>query len=128
MSHENAEDLEFAERARQALDASVDDLDELTIARLNAARARAVDAAGRSRWFGVVDGARRWAGLGAVACTVLVASVVVLLPEHSGTAPDAAYTSTAQGSATAAPLDTEELEMVSELDFLLWLDESDAAL
>ncbi len=113
----------FEENLRAALDRGADGLDELTVARLNAARARALEAAGRRRWLPawLGGGPALGAALGAAMMAVLV--VQLLPPETMAPQPVTVAAATAPDV-----LAEEELDMISELDFLLWLDESDAAL
>jgi hypothetical protein len=104
------EDRRFAERARERLERSAQELDADTGARLRAARLRALDAAPqRSRWlYGVPIGAL------ATASAALLA--VYLSRETPALGPGATLEDFELLS------DAEPLELYEQLEFLEWLD------
>lgn len=101
-------DLALKERLTQILDAQADGLDAATLSRLNRARHRALTP---PRGFRAVH----WAGLGAVATSVLVGflwfGTLTSPPDQPGTS-----------GFTEIDLLTEDIELVEELDFYLWLE------
>ena len=112
----------FEDRLKQALDQQADDLDELTLARLKAARLQAVDAAEAatsSGWPGRVMVMTRHP-LGVMAASLGVAAIGAAL-----------WWQTAIWRAPAEPLledlalleRQENLEFFEELEFYRWLDE-----
>lgn len=99
----------FEQRLRAALDAETDALDGLTVARLRAARMRALDRAGRRR-------ARRERWVPAMAATAAIVIAFGFTLQRTGTesAPPAAeaFELLAAGA---------DLELVEELEFYEWL-------
>lgn len=97
----------FIEQARRQLDAHADVVDELTAARLGAARRRAL--AGSSA-------ARAWwplAGLATAAAVALVSFLLVQQPHEP-----------------ASPTDLwvagDDFELIEDLDFYAWLEETES--
>ncbi|HHO68564.1 MAG TPA: DUF3619 family protein [Gammaproteobacteria bacterium] len=98
----------FVDRLRQQLDRQADELDELTLARLRAARARALEQAR--------GGARSHAWLPAAGMAVAAALVAAVL----------LWPSAPKLPAGADDLDLlaagEDMELIEELEFYDWLD------
>jgi hypothetical protein len=101
----------LVERIRQQLDREAGQLDELTVARLRAARLRALETAGRPH--------RRWlALLGTAAVAAIVVAVLywqqpVTLP---GAIDDLDIVATG-----------DDMELLEDLDFYDWLDKTQTA-
>ncbi|MDN5863459.1 MAG: hypothetical protein L0H19_08415 [Salinisphaera sp.] len=108
------QDREFAGFARTRLEHSVDEVDELTRARLAAMRARALEQAGGqpSRlWMA-------WVPAGAVALAAVAALSWLLATQSVATLP---------GDAPVSVLTAQEdLDFYRDLDFYLWLEARDA--
>lgn len=104
-------DRVLKDRLTRILDARTDGLDASTLSRLNQARHRAL-----SRPPGLH--AVRWTGLGAIAASVLAG----LLWFGTLTSPHER-----PGDSEFAEIDllTEDIELVEELDFYLWLELAD---
>ena len=113
MTSENDERL-FIQRAKQVLDASADELDDLTLARLRAARARALEAAtggheaSTSRWL---------LPAGGLAASVVAGVVFVML--QGGPVEVAPLFSTGDVELLTA---AEPLELLEDLEFYEWLE------
>jgi hypothetical protein len=109
------EEQDFAHKLRAGLRSQDAQLDELTTARLRAARRRAVDASTQR-------GAPRWLfASGGVAAAATIGALLLLQPMHQGSVP-------ASGS-HAAPLDALEVltdevdaEFYEDLDLYRWLE------
>ncbi len=122
---EKPDEGEFLSRVKQQLDESSERIDELTLARLGAARRRAVEAASRdSHWrLGDVLVAGRGAQLAWLAGGLLLL-LLFLIPNLQ---------TPQQGLQAVQLLDdmellgtTEDLDFYRELDFYLWVaDEQD---
>jgi hypothetical protein len=102
----------FLERVKQQLDQHAEALDEVTAARLKSARTRALDAGSRSRmgWLPMT-------GLATAAAALLAVVIWNQLPGDDSVMPgewDMLATS-------------EELELIDELDFYAWLEETEAS-
>ena len=121
-------DEEFLSEVKQQLQKSSDELDELTLAKLGAARRRAVEAASRSAVFrlgNVLSLGRGGMAILMLAGVLLIASVVLL---------KTAYPPVQQQLQPITLLEdmellgaAEELEFYQELDFYLWVaDEQDS--
>lgn len=117
--HDNDDMLQ---QVRHALDDSVDNLDELTRARLQAARKRAVDSVGQRH------GWRTWLPLhtavalpaGAVAMLlVAILAVQVYRTPPAITAPDAEVMEMLSA--------VDDLEMLQNMEFYEWLESHEAA-
>jgi hypothetical protein len=103
----------IVERARQALDARARDLDEITSARLRAARLRALDARFASRWR------LNWLAVTGLATAALA---VVLVTGHLWLRPPAAPSLTVAGLEDLELLSTREHpEFYGDLEFYDWL-------
>jgi ferric-dicitrate binding protein FerR (iron transport regulator) len=106
-----SEDNQLAERIRQQLDQQADALDELTVARLRAARMRALEKARhpRRRWLPVLGSA--------VAAALVLAMLVWHQPvELPGTLDDLDIVASG-----------DDLDMIEDLEFYDWLDETQTA-
>lgn len=102
-------DHEFLKRVRAELDRGADALDELTVARLRAARRRALDARPRARaWF--VAG-------GVTAGLVTAALLAVLLAPPAGGPPGTA------GLEQIELLADADVDLYNDLEFYRWLAE-----
>lgn len=110
-------DEDFLKRARQTLDRAADDIDELTAARLRAARLRALDAAPRRRpaWL-AVTGSAVAAGLVAVVAGTLWFATPAPQPMPLADADDLEMLTL-----------IENPEFFEELDFYDWLTDHDDA-
>ncbi len=97
----------FVEQVRQRLDEQADGLDELTLARLRAARARALEQHGRS------SARSWWPAIGMAAAVALVAAVMLWpsAPHLPAAADD--WELLAAG---------DELELIEDIEFYDWLD------
>jgi hypothetical protein len=110
-----AEERQFAERAKQRFDSSVERLDAATLSRLNRSRQAALaEAAARGpavRWS-------TWAPVTGLAAAAAVAAVLIVQPAGVDL-PDA-------GDSTATDfeilLGDDSLEMIEELEFYSWID------
>ena len=101
-------DTELLKRVRAELDRDVRDLDELTVARLRAARHRALDARPhRKLWWAA-------AGLTATAATAALVAILVVSP---ATAPPANSLEQIDLLADA------DIELFENLEFYRWLAE-----
>jgi hypothetical protein len=111
----SGDDAKLVERVVESLNASTHDLDELTRARLGAARRRAVAAAGARRR------PRRgaWALAGA-ALSLAVIAVVLVDGQQETWHPEGLTT-----MAELAALD-EGIELYEDLEFYVWLSEQQA--
>jgi len=106
MSDKNEQ--EFLSRVRNELDTSTRDLDELTVARLRAARLGALDhAARRKNWF--LAG-----GVGAATVAAAIMAVVVITPAIN---PAAGHLDQIEMLADA------DLDVYDNLEFYRWLAE-----
>jgi hypothetical protein len=95
-------DGDFERNLRQHLEYSVDDIDDLTLARLRAARARAVESSGRpllNKW---------WLPAGGFATAVVIVIALTVYLQN--------------GSALAPVLDSGDMEMLSSVDSFEILD------
>ncbi|MDH3531687.1 MAG: hypothetical protein OEO82_02090 [Gammaproteobacteria bacterium] len=111
------QDEQFAERAKQLFDGSVERLDAATLSRLNHGRQKALEelrgAAPHGQWL-------RWIPVTGVAAAVLVTVMVmrgpngVDVPLQPATATDLEIL-----------LDEDSLEMLEDLEFYSWLEASD---
>ncbi|MCG7993615.1 MAG: hypothetical protein JAY99_17055 [Candidatus Thiodiazotropha lotti] len=121
-------DYEFLDKVKQQLQSTTDELDELTLAKLGAARRRAVEAADRAavfRFGDVLSLSRGGLPMLLLAGVLLIASIVLLKP---------AYPPVQQPLQPITLLEdmellgaAEELEFYQELDFYLWVtDEEDS--
>lgn len=106
------DDKPFVDQVRNTLDQHADALDEVTAARLAAARRNALEARPRrTHWLPV-------AALSAVAASIL--TVALLLNQDislPGSDPDA----------LELVAQSEDLELIEELDFYDWLDSTQAS-
>jgi hypothetical protein len=101
-------DKEFLNRIRTELDRSSGTLDELTIARLRAARHRALEA---------VPSRRRWFLAGGIAAATALSGVIALLVITPATTPLATGLEQIELLADADP------DLYKELEFYRWLAE-----
>ncbi len=102
---------------RQVLDDSAAELDELTLAGLKAARLRALDATHARPGYG------RWPWLAGALASVIAVALVLTEPEAGRDAEPATMAAVAE---PALPVD--DLELMSELDFVIWLAETETTL
>ena len=109
------EQREFAARAKQVFNQSVQSLDGETRSRLARARAAAVEAA-ESKRFGFAPWGLRLAPVGAVAAAALAVAVIWQLPATPEQSVEAAVISDLD-----LLLETEDLGMIEDLDFYAWL-------
>jgi hypothetical protein len=107
----------MVDKAKALFDDSVDGLDAATLSRLNQGRHRALAELERK---GSVHRWSRWAPATGIAATVLLAVMVMRGPEG---------VDAFDGSVTASDfemlLEEDNLDMLEELDFYLWLEASD---
>ncbi len=108
------EDAAFAAQARAQLEASVEQLDAMTLARLQAARLRALDTPRRSlrRW---------WFAAPTALASVAVASLALLLLSPTQPPSSDPATRTAVNGTDVVPA-AAETELYEDLDFYRWLD------
>lgn len=108
------EDAAFAARARAQLDAGVEQLDAVTLARLQAARLRALDTPRRSlhRW---------WFAAPTALASVAVAGLALLLLSPTQPPSSNPATRTAVNGTDVLPA-AAETELYEDLDFYRWLD------
>lgn len=113
------EERQFAERARERFDASVDRLDAATLSRLNQGRQAALaEAAARGpavRWS-------TWAPATGVAAAAAIAAVLIVQPGGVDM-PDAGDTAATDFEIL---LGDDSLEMIEDLEFYSWIDMADA--
>jgi len=104
---------EFLKRVRAELERGSDALDELTVARLRAARRRALDARPRTR---------AWFVAGGVTAAVVTAALLAML-----LAPPAGGPPAAMGLEQIELLADSDVDLYNDLDFYRWLaDHPDA--
>ena len=107
-----SDDKPFVDKIRQTLDEHADALDEVTAARLAAMRRNALDARPRrARWLPV-------AAFSAVAASMLT---VALLLNQNADLPGVDL------DALELVAQSEDLELIEELDFYDWLDNTQAS-
>ena len=109
------DDESLQQRARAALDARAETLDGATRSRLRQARARA-QALARARRPVATTPRPRWAV--ALAAVLLLAVALVWQQQAGRLAPEAVEDLEVLAS-------SDDLELYQDLDFYLWLDESD---
>jgi hypothetical protein len=114
-------DSELEQRAKQLFDASVENLDGRTRARLAQARNRALERATGSHRAARAFGARNWLATAGVLAAVALVAVLV-----------AQRTVVEDPGVEMAALDDlelllgeDELEMLEELEFYAWLEEQE---
>jgi hypothetical protein len=107
MNHDS--DPEFLKRVRAELERSATALDELTVARLRAARRRALEAGARGR---------AWFVAGGVAAGVVVATVLAML-----LSPPAGGPPVTAGLEQLEMLADADLDLYNDLEFYRWLAE-----
>ncbi|NRA24158.1 MAG: DUF3619 family protein [Oleispira sp.] len=128
----------FEHSLQQQLDRSVDDLDDSTLSKLKAARRKALTAAPMPqhaipREEGVIGNVislnafRQWPkpALG-VAASLLLAAPLWYFNVNSPFDSEILQPNTIDLISSFAELDDDELDMVNELDFALWLVEQDS--
>lgn len=110
-------DLQFADRAKQLFDGSVEELDAATLSRLNQGRHAALEELQRSRPAAVWV---RWLPATGVAAAALVTVMVMRGPDGIDipVEPDVA-------ADFEILLEGESLEMFEELEFYSWLEAAD---
>ena len=107
-------ELQLQSRVNADLDKSVDSLDELTLAKIKSARFKAIEQALSKHWWQKVSVKSR------VLATAMSVSLVVLLVMPSGK--DQQHSELAL-MAAMNPVLAEEPEMLSDLEFLAWLEQ-----
>ncbi|MES9970617.1 MAG: hypothetical protein ABW092_11335 [Candidatus Thiodiazotropha sp.] len=121
-------DKEFLNRIKQDLDNSAEELDELTLARLGAARRRAVEAGSGSTGFHLADILVLGRGTRAVlvmAGLLLVASLLILRSTQPPPQDQLQALSLIEDMELLGA--AEELEFYQDMDFYLWVtDEQDS--
>lgn len=114
MSEQSQDDLRFAQALREELEASVANLDELTLARLRTARQHAVAQAQpapvRTRW---------WLTAGGLGLAAAIALAWTLTAQMPGVPP------TLSEVWELAYFDEEALELYEDLEFYEWLEEAE---
>lgn len=114
MSEPNDNDA-FAQKAKDLFDDSVEKLDGASLSRLNRGRHVALEELGarplRARWS-------TWVPVGGIAAAAVVSVMVMQTPE-TVIAPQTAVTD------FELLLDGEEFELIENLEFYNWLDESE---
>lgn len=119
--HEPDISREEAARWRRALDAEADALDAVTLARLSAARHRALALRPRAS-SGL--GWMAWAGSAAMAAVLVT---VLLVRDGDALGDRGASRSTSTPMASAAVVDSD-VAVISDLEFYDWLEQQDAVL
>ena len=99
------DDKLFVEQIRQQLDSSTDQLDELSVARLRAARIRALETTPRNN--------RSWLALATATAAVAVLAILLWQGPSGLPGPVDELDIIASG---------EDLELIEDLDFYDWLD------
>ena len=120
-------DEEFLDEIKQRLESSANELDELTLARLGAARRRAVEAGSRPPILHLGDtlaiGRTGWVAL-VLAGMLLILSLMVLMPGSQPARDDLQAVSLMEDMELLGA--AEDLEFYQDLDFYLWVtDEQD---
>jgi hypothetical protein len=119
VSESRKTDTDLEQRAKQLFDASVENLDGPTRAKLAQARNRALERARRPSFTDGLLLPPRWAaGLSAAALT----AVAVLVVWQNGGAPDRPVEAAALNDLELL-LAEDEFEMLEELEFYAWLEE-----
>lgn len=121
MNKQEMDDI-FADRARQAFLASANTLDPRVLARLSAARRRAVDSIGSGRVDRLHVGWRVPASAMALAFVAVIGGALWM----GGNSPDPAAAPFTTAS-TDAPLmmTNDNLDMYADLDFYQWMETED---
>lgn len=124
-SSDSAADAQFGRALGESLRASEGQLDHTTTARLRAARARAVEQAGRGA--GSAQAWRRWAVPAAVAAALALLAVLPQVPRHAAPAPAAAVAAAPQIEAIEQ-LGSDDSPVADEADpdFAQWLQDARA--
>ncbi len=115
-------DDEFLEEIKQRLESSTGELDELTLARLGAARRRAVEAGSRPAVLRLGDTlaiGRKGSLALLLAGTLLILSLVVLEPGYDPARDDLQVASSMEDMELLGA--AEELEFYQDLEFYLWV-------
>jgi hypothetical protein len=118
VSESRKTDTHLEQRAKQLFDASVENLDGPTRAKLAQARNRALEGAERPGLAMLLMPPRWIAAVG----TAALAAIVVLTVWQGGGAPDRSV-ETAALSDLELLLAEDEFEMLEELEFYAWLEE-----
>lgn len=108
-------DERLEQRAKDLLDQSADELDARTRSKLTQARHAATAELRHSR-------ANPWLRWAPVAAMALVAAIVVTLPTRNGPQRESSPTLLEDFDLVA---DAENLELLQDVEFYAWLDESD---
>ena len=108
----NNEQDNFSEKVRKVLDDSADDIDELTLSRIRAARANAVSTADKKHAPG-----RGWIPVGSFATVLFVVLAAFLFNQNKGDLP---LSIEADDMEMLSSVDS--LEILDDLEFYLWLD------
>ncbi|OUS28380.1 hypothetical protein A9Q99_12730 [Gammaproteobacteria bacterium 45_16_T64] len=114
---DDAHERVFIEKAKSALDESVNDIDADTLIRLNAIRQQAVypaEESSRSWW--------QWSGAGSIVMALVVAMFWFANPVVE--APDHSEANLALLSDEA--ISDEDIELLEDIEFVAWLMEQDA--
>lgn len=113
-------DKAFLDDVKRRLDKGAEEIDELTLARLGAARRRAVEAGGRrhAAWqLGDILVAGRWGRIVWLAGGLLLLALVVLRPPLSSPASQPLHLLDDMELLGSS----EDLEFYQELDFFIWV-------
>jgi hypothetical protein len=108
-------DARLEQRSKSLLEQSANELDASTRSKLTQARHAALEELSRSRR----NPAWRWAP---VAAMVAVAAILVTIPARDGSRPESPALLLEDFDLVA---DAENLELMQEVEFYAWLDESD---
>ncbi len=111
---EPMDDRQFAEKAKQLFDESVEGIDAATLSRLNRGRHEALAELERSRSLGQW---LRWAPAAGVAAAAVMAVMIV-----QGPAPDSIDTPPSTATDFEILLDEGDIEMFEDLEFFALMD------
>ena len=111
---EQMDDRQFAEKAKQLFDESVEEIDAATLSRLNRGRHEALAELDRSRSLGQW---LRWAPAAGVAAAAVMAVMIMQAP-----APDSIETPPSTATDFEILLDESDIEMFEDLEFFALMD------
>lgn len=109
-----SEHKQLQQKVNAELDKSIDQLDELTLAKIKAARLTALEQANRKSWWQKLSLTQ---GLVATSFSIFLVAVLIIPLKTNQDNDDLAL------MAAMNPVLAEEPEMLSDLEFLAWLEQ-----